>query len=347
MTKLPSSTSSAASADSALDLNQPDLFGPSPSVSKTVSAKPSSESTGPTSQSTTMSAPSQQMDLEELTSSSVVSPANLGVRPGSSEARRMTETSGRRWLPLLKSYGLNISLARTCGALLVNQWGSSAAFLTWRASAIKPSHLLFQLVPSMPRTDGTGFGLFLGTPTAAMAPRSAKFARKTQNPAEFARDHPRLWLTPLVSDSEKRGVPKVGGGLAGQVHLWPTPTTPSGGGERSGGRAGTGNLHYMARSGQLWPTPQHRDFRTGEAHRFTDPKRSQNLNDAVDGQLNPEWVEWLMGFPAGWTSLTPQELQAVSKTESRGSKHSGTRSSQVSSRKSAKPSSQRRTRDEC
>jgi hypothetical protein len=23
------------------------------------------------------------------------------------------------------------------------------------------------------------------------------------------------------------------------------------------------------------------------------------------GQLNPEWVEWLMGWPAGWTELKP------------------------------------------
>jgi hypothetical protein len=24
---------------------------------------------------------------------------------------------------------------------------------------------------------------------------------------------------------------------------------------------------------------------------------------AVGGQLNPQWVEWLMGFPLGWTDL--------------------------------------------
>jgi hypothetical protein len=23
------------------------------------------------------------------------------------------------------------------------------------------------------------------------------------------------------------------------------------------------------------------------------------------GQLNPEWVEWLMGWPIGWTALNP------------------------------------------
>ena len=24
-----------------------------------------------------------------------------------------------------------------------------------------------------------------------------------------------------------------------------------------------------------------------------------------DGQLNPEWVEWFMGWPIGWTELKP------------------------------------------
>jgi hypothetical protein len=36
----------------------------------------------------------------------------------------------------------------------------------------------------------------------------------------------------------------------------------------------------------------------------------ENLQDAEEyetakngGQLNPEWVEWLMGWPIGWTEL--------------------------------------------
>jgi hypothetical protein len=29
------------------------------------------------------------------------------------------------------------------------------------------------------------------------------------------------------------------------------------------------------------------------------------LADQVGGQLNPDWVEWLMGWPIGWTSLEP------------------------------------------
>ena len=28
---------------------------------------------------------------------------------------------------------------------------------------------------------------------------------------------------------------------------------------------------------------------------------------ATDGALNPPWVEWLMGWPLGWTDLKPSE----------------------------------------
>ena len=34
-----------------------------------------------------------------------------------------------------------------------------------------------------------------------------------------------------------------------------------------------------------------------------------NLKDQVSGQLNPLWVEWLMGFPLGWTELEGSETQ--------------------------------------
>lgn len=52
-------------------------------------------------------------------------------------------------------------------------------------------------------------------------------------------------------------------------------------------------------------TPQARDFRSGQSSRWDDPNRSRNLNDQIGGQLNPTWVEWLMGWPLGWTDLKP------------------------------------------
>jgi hypothetical protein len=70
----------------------------------------------------------------------------------------------------------------------------------------------------------------------------------------------------------------------------------------------------------LWPTPCARDHRSG---RFVDPEKDRSpgkqggagLAEAVSreehatgtGRLNPEWVEWLMGFPPGWTDCEPSE----------------------------------------
>ena len=62
---------------------------------------------------------------------------------------------------------------------------------------------------------------------------------------------------------------------------------------------------------QKYATPQSRDFRTGSRDRWENPERSRNLNDQLatreTGQLNPSWVEWLMGWPVGWTDLKPLE----------------------------------------
>jgi hypothetical protein len=60
-------------------------------------------------------------------------------------------------------------------------------------------------------------------------------------------------------------------------------------------------------------TTQARDFRTGQTERFEDPARTKNLNDQIGGQLNPPWVEWLMGWPIGWTDLRPLETDRFHK----------------------------------
>lgn len=63
---------------------------------------------------------------------------------------------------------------------------------------------------------------------------------------------------------------------------------------------------------KLFPTPKATDYKgsgpRGSKSAEHDLKKG-NLKGAVmyatekDGQLNPEWVEWLMGFPIGWTEL--------------------------------------------
>ena len=68
------------------------------------------------------------------------------------------------------------------------------------------------------------------------------------------------------------------------------------------------SLYGMAKKG-MWPTPLARDWKdTGDPiklAKYADRKRLACSVAASDtsqrGSLNPTWVEWLMGFPTGWT----------------------------------------------
>jgi hypothetical protein len=50
--------------------------------------------------------------------------------------------------------------------------------------------------------------------------------------------------------------------------------------------------------------------------------RAVNQAGATGGSLNPTWVEWLMGFPLGWTALEPSETPSSRRSR----KSSGGRS---------------------
>lgn len=41
---------------------------------------------------------------------------------------------------------------------------------------------------------------------------------------------------------------------------------------------------------------------------YATPCRGDATGTDVNGQLNPEWLEWLMGFPAGWSELEPSAM---------------------------------------
>jgi len=71
---------------------------------------------------------------------------------------------------------------------------------------------------------------------------------------------------------------------------------------------------------QTWPTPDANCGMRGTQPNWT-PKRKSghqaqySINQAVrdseqniGGKLNPMWVEWLMGWPLGWTDLKPLEM---------------------------------------
>ena len=96
----------------------------------------------------------------------------------------------------------------------------------------------------------------------------------------------------------------------------PTPQTtdaPDGGGPPNKNAntkqwGGVNSLGQMAKQG-LWPTPRTITGGAESAERKQELGRTESgggdLQSAAGGQLNPNFVEWLMGIPQGWVSLEP------------------------------------------
>ena len=54
---------------------------------------------------------------------------------------------------------------------------------------------------------------------------------------------------------------------------------------------------------EVWPTPKSSPSGPDYARRNREGSGGDDLATQIGGQLNPMWVEWLMGFPLGWTDL--------------------------------------------
>jgi len=188
----------------------------------------------------------------------------------------MTVTSGRRCLELLNKRDPFLSLLKTW--LVTSPWASTRCWLTWRVKATPGGRLLFQLVPSMPRTEGTGSGSSLGhwpTPVAD-GDRAVNYKQGGTSLGYAAR----MWATPTAVEWKGRGPNSKQQGLAEQAKMWPTPRSSE---HKDCGPVGSkSHTHMLDRKYLCAATKE---------------------SDRPTGKLNPQWVEWLMGYPVGWTDL--------------------------------------------
>lgn len=108
---------------------------------------------------------------------------------------------------------------------------------------------------------------------------------------------------------------------------WPTPSaTPRGAhtGEIAGSvspdgmsRVSAGGTRFgatletaVANSMKKWPTPTVNDSKNStlppsQVTHDNIPGQMLRQGEVAGGQLNSDWVEWLMGWPIGWTDLKP------------------------------------------
>lgn len=121
-----------------------------------------------------------------------------------------------------------------------------------------------------------------------------------------------IWPTPTVHGNyNRKGASATSGdGLATAVAMWPTPTKSDGsGGPGVSGRAGGLNLRTAVAQ---WPTPTVNDSKNStlppsQIEHNNIPGALLRDGEPPGGQLNPAWVERMMGWPDGWTDLALRE----------------------------------------
>nr|WP_230459499.1 hypothetical protein [Burkholderia ubonensis] len=231
--------------------------------------------------------------------------------------------SGPKWLGSFARYSLSESKWKTAQCSLL---GDSDEFSeTWpRWGSMRNGECYLRPI-QMPLIYGNASGFEVIWPTLTVhgnhnMPGASKSSGWGLSSAA------KLWPTPTASLADKGGriTPRKGreGGTlieAVSSHLYPTPCAIDAGSGRinkspSPGAAERPTLAMMARKG-MWPTPCASASKGSSPGALKRKSGKSRENDRIDhavmasdgGQLNPEWVEWLMGWPIGHTALEPLE----------------------------------------
>ena len=266
-------------------------------------------------------------------SGSIASSADFPVRtfpmPGKEQDLMEPEAGYGMSLPeSFASWSPELSAWKTSQRCLLEGWIRFSG--RWPRSGLMRSGIVYRLPPLVPRISGTGFlfsptatanqlcpsmqkwpscQITVGTPTAGMAKgtgRSEKFRQgRTPTPVEMA-----MWPTPNTMDS-----------LPPRENIREINNTRDGRKNRqalSNLREAVVDAKYQA----MWPTPTARNAKEG-GYPAEHERNTPTLAAVAGGQLNPQWVSWLMGFPVDWCDL-PGESQPESQTESTNCDASGT-----------------------
>lgn len=159
---------------------------------------------------------------------------------------------------------------------------------TWPRAGMTRNGIAYQLAPSAPLTDAIGSGSW---PTPTRNDGLNAGYQKGQGD--------RVFLTlPGAVGSAPIPPGKLVSGAGSQ--MWPTPGAAEGFNRRRALPAKKRN-DGLETAARMWPTPTTQDAsNNGGSSQYE--RNSLPLNAAVGGALNPTWVEWLMGYPLGWTA---------------------------------------------
>ena len=271
---------------------------------------------------------SMEQNTEEQLFLPEVSPASLSPLPGSEEAKKMTVIYGRKCAELLVKQNPVGYLQRMC--LESSGWHSTRCLLIWKGKVTPQGRLLFQLVASTHHTGGIESGL-LATPVGQDDNKSpgahlrmkARMKGGPRYKPTSLQVQIAMLATPQATDirsdlrkpGERSEKANKGGcvNLREQIAMLPTP------------QANEKNQYHskdkgvaLSRQIAMLPTPQEDD----SSNVYPSEKRRETLVKVINMnsgkktgmKLQPAFVEWMMGFPIGFTDLKRSETQSSHKS---------------------------------
>jgi hypothetical protein len=204
-----------------------------------------------------------------------------------SDCRENAPDSGESSLVLLAKFDRSSSSWKTLQCSLVEDWTSSLRIFARSGLMLHGS--LWALSTSELRTNETGSGLSVNFPTPTTIDSGSRFNRSPSNGAT---------LRPTL-------------GAMAKNNFWPTPLASDAGRTGPNQKDGQGKPKLAALVAQretqpvtMWPTPRARDWKDG-AYPNEYERNTPSLATHAGGSLSPLWVEWLMGWPIGWTDCAP------------------------------------------
>lgn len=250
-----------------------------------------------------MSENTERTIYNRSTSSSEASPASLFPMQESEKEGQMTATSGLRCYALYEKYTQCGSLVR----MLVesSRWKMAKHLkkyaLIWRVKGTKYNRCLYQLRLVERGIDERGYGL-LPTPNTQDT---------IDTPCEITDSGRR------VATGESRSINLA---RLARMGLLRTPTSQDPGTTEDGKTAKSPQykmtlLEDFMKEGGMLPTPTSSmgDKDRGNMSHEAVRKRIEigkqlDLSMSFNGHLSPQFTEWLMGFPIGWTDKKCDKL---------------------------------------
>lgn len=180
---------------------------------------------------------------------------------------------------------------------------------TFSRSGMMRNGIVFQQEPLVRLTRGTESGSWPTSKASASGPDFARTLRPRSGGDDLATAVVRPWATRVASASINCSIAAA---LKEGKRLHPQ-----------------GRYTLMTQVAELeatrWPTPTVRDWKDGTSigaapingllGRSVEPSK-------INGSLNPAFVEYLMGYPLGWTVLDVSETPSSRKSRTRSSKQS-------------------------